>query len=201
MQTDESSDEVDGLVIHSHSTPERLFSACRLGDIDDVSAILRTWGTGFPGGRALPAQALLEAVAWARLDVVRLLLDHGAVATARGSVSTPGGSGVVDGDTRSVNAAELGRMMVSAGLRPRRALAIAKLVEASQRTTRADGADGANGGRARGRPSKQTDFFEAVPSRRPKRLRTVQEDSRKRRRKTTVRASRRRRSGEGVGSP
>ena len=132
MQTDpdESADEVDGLMIRTHSTPERLFTACGEGEKDDVAAILRTWGTGFPGGRQLPAQALLEAIAWARVDVVRMLLDCGASVTARGKVSTPGGSGVVDEDTAWVNAAELCRMMVSAGLRPRRALAVAKLVEA-----------------------------------------------------------------------
>jgi len=168
MHTDESSDEIDGLIIHSHSTPERLLTACREGQMADVTAILRTWGCGFAGGRSLPAEALLEAIAWARVEVVRLLLDHGASVNAHGSVSTPGGSGVVDSETQHVSAMELCRMMVSAGLRPRRALTIARLVEANQRseaTTRSTdepSSDNHVGRRMPKRPLR----FEAGPSRR-----------------------------------
>ena len=185
MQTDpdESTDEIDGLMIHSTSTPDRLFEACRDGRKDDVAKVLRTWGSGFPGGRALPAQALLEAIAWARVDIVRLLLDRGASVIARGKVSTPGGSGVVDEDTAWVNGAELCRMMVSAGLRPRRALSIAKLVEDKTQpnhehifssTSADDEADEPTNNHRRkgGRVVKRPRRFEAGPSRRA-RLRTA----------------------------
>lgn len=118
------SDEIDGVVIHSCTSNELLIDACRTGDLEQVRAILRTWGT-----RAIPEAALHEAVAWSRVEIVRWLLRMGASVTAKGAVHTPGGSGLHDAETHSLNAVELSKIMYTAGLRPRRAMAIIRLIE------------------------------------------------------------------------
>ena len=64
-----SADEtiVDGETIRAFPSEESLCEACRTGNADDVEEILMEWGAG----RRLPVSALLEAIAWSHVNVVR----------------------------------------------------------------------------------------------------------------------------------
>ena len=115
MQTsDDSSDEIDGILIHQSADPEQLSAACREGNLSSVNEILKTW----PPDRRLPHEALLEAVAWSRVEIVRRLIGVGVSATAKGSVLTPGGSGVTYEQARHISAIGLANIMAGAGHHP-----------------------------------------------------------------------------------
>lgn len=133
-----SSDIIDGVEIRSCALSTHFISACRRGDADAVASILRTCRHSRSGDHGLDAKcltsALLEGVAWSRVEVVRKLLDAGAPINARGGVWTPGGSGVSNEDTKNISASELCHMMVAAGLRPRRAQQISGLIACRRRT-------------------------------------------------------------------
>ena len=130
--SDESSDEIDGVHIHSMSSisaTKQLLIACRVGAGATVDTILRR----LPKHK-IPPEALLEAIAWSRLDVVRMLLRAGASVTARGSVHTPGGTGITHKDTQDTSAVELSQLMVAG--RVRHAGMIASLVSETRNSTR-----------------------------------------------------------------
>ena len=126
----DSSDEIEGVVIHASTTTERLCSACRTGSFKDVDRILSKW----PKARAVPHEALLEAIVWSRVEIVRRLLDSGVSANNKGTVLAPGGSGVSYSDCSSVSGLELSGIMVGAGHRPQRAQMIRHLIQTRRHT-------------------------------------------------------------------
>ena len=171
----DSSDEIEGVVIHSSTTPERLCSACRTGNLKDVDRILGKW----PKARPVPHEALLEAVVWSRVDIVRRLLDSGVSTTNKGTVLAPGGSGVSYSDCSSVSGLELSGIMVGAGHRPQRAQTIRRLIQTRRSSKSATATATANTSASHSenpkvrRVSKRPARYEAGPSERPssKRLR------------------------------
>lgn len=118
------SDTIEGLVIRSFPNEDELFEACRTGDAEDVGHLLSSWGP-----RAIPVAAMLEAIAWSRVDVVKQLLVADVSMTAKGSVSTPGGSGLMDHATNDISAIELSDIMLTAGRRPRLSQKIRALIQ------------------------------------------------------------------------
>lgn len=120
----EDEEVIEGVVIRcAQSLEQSLNVACRTGDAGAIASLLPVLA------KPPPPTALLEAVAWSRVEATKVLLGMGASVTAKGSVMTPGGSGVSNDDTRDINAIDLARMMVMAGHRPRRAQMCLQLVQ------------------------------------------------------------------------
>ena len=147
MDAETSCDEIEGIgTIRACSLSHVLIHACRSGGRETISSILNSHSrdASILSEHSL-VLALLEAVAWSRVDAVKMLLDAGASITERGNVWTPGGSGVSYADTSAVNAVELCRLMDGAGLRPRRARIIRQLIglrELGEKDTPSDQAYG-----------------------------------------------------------
>ena len=113
MQTTDDSegeidyDEIDGIQIRSTSMLSRIVTACRTGCTDDLRALLGSLGRR----RVDLTKPLLEAIAWSKIECVTILLDAGASVTLKGSVDTPGGSGIRHSETRNISPLELAHMM------------------------------------------------------------------------------------------
>ena len=140
-----------------------LLAACRQGDALLVEELLAR------DDCPKPVEALLEAVAWSHVEVVRLLLDVGCSTDGRGTVLCAAGVGIPYAETRDVTVFELSQRLQGTGAR--RAFQIAAMLFRRQSTDQ----EGDNTGnrRASVRQHRAANRFVATPAPSPRALKAA----------------------------
>ena len=139
-----------------------LLAACRRGDTPLVEELLAR------DDCPKPVEALLEAIAWSHVEVVRLLIKAGCSTDGRGTVLCPAGVGVPYSETRDVTVFELSQRLQGTGTR--RALQIALMLR--QRSTDSEG-NAPSTRRASVRQHRAASRFVATPAPPPRALKAA----------------------------